>query len=165
MTKSKQLALSAVLVALALGLSYLERFLPLQLLIPLPGVKLGLANIVTMMALYFLSGRIAFSVLVVRCLLGSLFGIALLSRERTGTLICMGFGILVAMQSITNIGVISGWLPTTGVTAPFVSYGGTSLVSSLCLAGLLQGVASLNEDDLDEDTRLATMDVPGEVQP
>ena len=38
-------------------------------------------------------------------------------------------------------------------------------VSSLCLAGLLQGVASLNEDDLDEDTRLATMDVPGEVQP
>ena len=74
MTKTKQLALSAVLVALALGLSYLERFLPLQLLIPLPGVKLGLANIVTMMALYFLSGRIAFSVLVVRCLLGSLFG-------------------------------------------------------------------------------------------
>ena len=74
MTKTKQLALSAVLVALALGLSYLERFIPLQLLIPLPGVKLGLANIVTMMALYFLSGRIAFSVLVVRCLLGSLFG-------------------------------------------------------------------------------------------
>ena len=74
MTKTKQLALSAVLVALALGLSDLERFLPLQLLIPLPGVKLGLANIVTMMALYFLSGRIAFSVLVVRCLLGSLFG-------------------------------------------------------------------------------------------
>ena len=39
---------------------------------------------------------------------------------------------------------------------PFVSYGGTSMVSSLCLIGLLQGVASLNEDDLREDTRLAT---------
>ena len=40
---------------------------------------------------------------------------------------------------------------------PFVSYGGTSLVSSMCLGGLLQGVASLNEDDLNEDTRLAML--------
>lgn len=74
MEKTKSPALSAVLVALALGLSDLERLLPLQLLIPLPGVKLGLANIVTMMALYFLGAKTAFAVLVVRCLLGSLFG-------------------------------------------------------------------------------------------
>ena len=40
---------------------------------------------------------------------------------------------------------------------PFVSYGGTSLVSSLCLVGMLQGVASLNEDNLKEDTRIATL--------
>ena len=73
MDKSKPLTLSAILVALALGLSYLERLFPLQLLIPLPGVKLGLANIVTMMALYFLGAKPAFSILVVRCLLGSLF--------------------------------------------------------------------------------------------
>ena len=73
-------------------------------------------------------------------LLGSLFGIALLCRERTGTLICMGFGILVAMQSITNIGVISGWLPTTGVTAPFVSYGGSSMMSLLMCVGLVLNV-------------------------
>ena len=39
----------------------------------------------------------------------------------------------------------------------YVSYGGTSLVSSLCLVGLLQGVASLNDDDLKEDTRLAML--------
>lgn len=74
MEKTKALALSAVLVALALALSYLERLFPLQLLIPLPGVKLGLANIVTMMALYFLGAKPAFAILVVRCLLGSLFG-------------------------------------------------------------------------------------------
>ena len=45
MKNTKLLALSAVLLSLALALSYLERMIPLQLLIPLPGIKLGLANI------------------------------------------------------------------------------------------------------------------------
>lgn len=74
MQKTKHLALGAVLVALALALSYMERFLPLQLLVPLPGVKLGLANIVTLMCLCFLGPRTAFTVLLLRCFLGALFG-------------------------------------------------------------------------------------------
>lgn len=74
MEKTRELALSAILVALAMGLSYLERLFPLQLLIPLPGVKLGLANVVTMMALYFLGAKTAFAILLVRCLLGGLLG-------------------------------------------------------------------------------------------
>ena len=72
--KTKRIALCAVLTAMALGLSYMERFLPLQLVVPLPGVKLGLANIVTLLALYFLGGRTAVTVLVLRCFLGSVFG-------------------------------------------------------------------------------------------
>ena len=44
---TKQLTLCAVLTALALALSYLENLFPLALAIPIPGVKLGLANIVT----------------------------------------------------------------------------------------------------------------------
>ena len=74
MGKTRSLALSAMLIALALGLSYMERFLPLQLLIPLPGVKLGLANIVTLFALYFLGGKSAVQILVIRCALGAMFG-------------------------------------------------------------------------------------------
>lgn len=62
------------MIALALALSYTERFIPLQLLAPLPGVKLGLANIVTLIALYLLKTRHAFMILVARCTLGSLFG-------------------------------------------------------------------------------------------
>ena len=60
MTKTKKIALCAVLIALALALSYMERFLPLQLFIPLPGVKLGLANIVTLIALYLRGWKSAF---------------------------------------------------------------------------------------------------------
>ena len=74
MTNPKRIVLSAVLVSLALAFSYMERFIPLQMLIPLPGVKLGLANVVTLIALYLLGTKSAFAILILRCFLGSLFG-------------------------------------------------------------------------------------------
>ena len=70
---TRQLALCAVLTALALGLSTLENLFPVTLVIPLPGVKLGLANIVTVFALYQLGPLPALCILAARCLLGSLF--------------------------------------------------------------------------------------------
>lgn len=73
MKTTKKLALCAVLTALALGLSTLENLFPVSLIIPLPGVKLGLANIVTVFALYELGAPSALVILVARCLLGSLF--------------------------------------------------------------------------------------------
>ena len=74
MTNTKRIVLSAALVSLALAFSYIERFIPLQMLIPLPGVKLGLANVVTLIALYLLGTKSAFAILILRCFLGSLFG-------------------------------------------------------------------------------------------
>ena len=74
MKKTISLTLCAMLISLALALSYVERFIPLQMLIPLPGIKLGLANIVTLTALYLLGAKSAFIILVLRCFLGSLFG-------------------------------------------------------------------------------------------
>ncbi|HBI64718.1 MAG TPA: heptaprenyl diphosphate synthase [Clostridiales bacterium] len=62
-----------MLTALALALSLAERMIPLELLIPIPGVKLGLANVVTMFALLFLSPKEAYSILVCRVVLASLF--------------------------------------------------------------------------------------------
>ena len=70
---TKQLTLCAVLTAMALALSYLENFFPLSLAIPIPGVKLGLANIVTVFALYELGAVPALVILFARCGLGSLF--------------------------------------------------------------------------------------------
>ncbi|MPN02962.1 hypothetical protein SDC9_150183 [bioreactor metagenome] len=70
---TRQLALCAMLTALALALSYLESFFPLSLVIPLPGIKLGLANIVTLFALYTLGPGQALIILVTRCTLGALF--------------------------------------------------------------------------------------------
>lgn len=70
---TKQLTLCAVLTAMALALSYLENLFPLSLAIPLPGIKLGLANIVTVFALYALGPGQALLILVGRCLLGAVF--------------------------------------------------------------------------------------------
>ena len=72
-TTTRQLTLCAMLTALALALSWVERFLPLSLLIPLPGIKLGLANIVTLFALYALGPAQALLILLCRCTLGALF--------------------------------------------------------------------------------------------
>ncbi|MBR5519466.1 MAG: Gx transporter family protein [Clostridia bacterium] len=74
MGKSKVIAQSAILVALALALSYTERFIPLHLVIPLPGVKLGLANIVTLLALYLLGWKRTVPIVLIRCFLGAFFG-------------------------------------------------------------------------------------------
>lgn len=73
MKKTYKLALTSILLTLALALSYMERFFPLQMLIPLPGVKMGLANIVSLVALYLLGGKYALSILAVRSLLTSVF--------------------------------------------------------------------------------------------
>ena len=74
MRKAKEESLCAIMLALALALSYAERMIPLQLIIPLPGIKLGLANIVTLVVLYTLKTRYAFLILVPRCCFTAAFG-------------------------------------------------------------------------------------------
>ena len=83
--------------------------------------------------------------------------IAMATRTSFHGLLAMGITVLLGLQTFVIIGGVVKLIPLTGVTMPFVSYGGTSLISSLCLIGLLQGVASLNEDNLREDMRLATL--------
>lgn len=95
MKKTKRLTLCALLIALALALSYTERFIPLQLVIPLPGVKLGLANIVTLIALYLMGSKYAFAILIPRCIFGAVFGGGI-----TGLLFSMTGGFLAMLTMI-----------------------------------------------------------------
>jgi cell division protein FtsW len=63
--------------------------------------------------------------------------IALSTTSNQHRLVAMGCTILLVGQSILNIAVASGAMPTTGLPLPLVSYGGNSLLSSLLVAGLL----------------------------
>ena len=73
---TRELTLCAVLTAMALALSYLESFFPLSLAIPIPGIKLGLANIVTLFALYALGPGQALMILLSRCGRLSIYGVS-----------------------------------------------------------------------------------------
>lgn len=73
--QAKSVAFYGVMIALALVLSYLESFIPINALIPIPGVKLGFANIVVLFALYTLRIQDAIIIAIIRVFLsGLLFG-------------------------------------------------------------------------------------------
>lgn len=65
---------------------------------------------------------------------------ARLSRDTFGALIAYGVATLIAFQAMVNIGVNLNLLPATGLTLPFVSYGGSSLLSTLIGIGLVESV-------------------------
>ncbi len=73
--------------------------------------------------------------IVVRCLWA-----ARISRDTYGALISYGVATLIAFQAIVNIGVNLNLMPATGLTLPFVSYGGSSLVANMIAIGLVESV-------------------------
>ena len=133
MNRTKRLALCAVLISLALALSYTERFLPLQMLIPLPGVKLGLANIVTLIALYLLGPEAAFAILVPRCILGAVFGGGI-----TGLLLSLTGGLL-AMSTMA----LCRRIPTLSVYGVSILGAAAHNIGQILMAMLLLGTAEL----------------------
>lgn len=67
--------------------------------------------------------------------------VALKAKSPVQRLIAIGVMVLLISQSLLNIGVATGVLPTTGLPFPLMSYGGSSMISSLIAAGLLIRVA------------------------
>ena len=67
--------------------------------------------------------------------------VALKAKSSMNRLIAIGCMVLLVGQSLINIGVATGSLPTTGLPFPMMSYGGSSMMSSLVVAGLLIRVA------------------------
>lgn len=67
--------------------------------------------------------------------------IARQASDETGRLLAMGITCVLGAQAVVNMGGATGVLPITGITLPFISYGGSSLVICLCLTGILLNVS------------------------
>lgn len=72
------------------------------------------------------------------------YWLAMHARDRFGTLIVTGITTLLALQVFFNIGVVTNFLPTTGISLPFFSYGGTALLMQLAEMGIILSVARQN---------------------
>ena len=97
---AKALTQCAMLTALALGLSWTESAFPLSALIPLPGVRLGLANIVTLFALYVLGPSSALLILLSRCMLGATFA---------GNMNALIFSVLGGVSALACMTALTRW--------------------------------------------------------
>ena len=146
--KTRRLTLNAVMIVLAMMLSYLEAILPLNLLLPIPGFRLGLANVVVMLAFTLLSPLDAAIISGVRILLmsllfgtvtslwfsalGGLFAYAMLAICVVGFRRCSYFGASVLCAAAHNCGQILAAATLFG-SAVILSY-----LPILLLAKLLQ---------------------------
>jgi cell division protein FtsW len=98
----------------------------------LVGEELGLIGTTTLLVL--------FVVLVIKG-----FRVAAQARDVYGRYLALGITLLLGVQALMNAGVVSGLLPTKGLTLPFVSYGGSSLLTSMLAIGVLLSVARHRE--------------------
>lgn len=93
----------------------------------LMGEELGFSFSFTAIILYF--------ILVWRSI-----EVAKTARDKYGSLVATGIATMFAFYSIVNIGMTMGLMPTTGLPLPFISYGGSNMVSSLAAIGILQSI-------------------------
>jgi len=74
------------------------------------------------------------------------FVIAERAPDRLGRLLALGIGFTLGFQTLVNLGVVVGLLPVTGLTLPFLSNGGSSLIVTLAMVGVLLSISRQGVD-------------------
>ncbi len=87
----------------------------------------GFVGVVVMLGLYFL-------------LLMQVVQNAQTAPDRAGMYLCMGVAALLLFHVLVNIGMVVGRMPTTGIPLPFMSYGGSNVLSIFAMLGLVNSV-------------------------
>lgn len=101
----------------------------------------------------FISALILFTLLTV--IIIRLLRIAANAKRGMGAYMCVGVAALIIAQSAENIGMCLAMLPVVGITLPFMSYGGSSVLSLYMIMGLVQSIhTNSNKHNFDRDISL-----------
>ena len=79
---------------------------------------------------------VLFALLIIRG-----FWLAIHARDRFGSLLAVGVATQIALQTFLNIAVVTNFIPATGISLPFFSYGGTALAIQLAEVGIVLSVS------------------------
>lgn len=109
------------------------------------GEELGVAGTITVLGLFFvifLSGM----------------RVGWLARDAFGRWMAYGITLMITLQACINVGVVTGSLPTKGLALPFLSYGGSNLVMTWAMVGILISIARQNADIAPRDKQKVAKD-------
>ena len=96
---------------------------------PAFGEEFGFVGLVTMLALFY-------------TLLYFSFQVTAVAKDHFGRLLAAGVSVYLAMHVLINVGMMCGFLPITGVPLILVTYGGSSILSTMAAFGILQSIYS-----------------------
>jgi cell division protein FtsW len=96
------------------------------------GEELGYIGFLVLMAAYI--------ILITRLMM-----IALKARDRLGFYLATGVAVMLGLQVVINVAVVTSSMPATGITLPFISYGGTSIWSFMMVMGIALNVSKRQE--------------------
>lgn len=104
------------------------------------GEELGVGATIAVLLLYLV-------------MFGSGLYISFKAQDLFGKLLGFGITLVLTFQALLNIGVVTGCLPTKGIPLPLISFGGSSMLMTFVMIGILLNIASHAEPDReDEDT-------------
>ena len=152
--KTTQLTRCGVFAAMALIIHIIESYIPP--LAPIPGIKVGFANIITLAAIYLLGNKEAFMILIVRIVLGNIFSGQMMSLmySLSGGLLCYLVTILLKGtfrgKTIWALGVIGAIAHNIGQTvcafflfdSKSIVYYGIILCIVSCITGTITGICA-----------------------
>ncbi len=89
---------------------------------------------------------VMYALLIIRCV-----SVAMRSRRSFDLLLGCGVAALLGIQTFMIVGGVIKMIPLTGVTMPFISYGGSSLVSCMAMVGVVHGICARSKREMNED--------------
>ncbi len=90
--------------------------------------------------------------------------VSLRAKDDFGTYLALGLSLMIGLPAVINMGVVSGCLPTKGLSLPFLSYGGSSLLVNLLAVGILMNISSHGRQPVPQPAPPVAVPAPAETR-